>query len=453
MDLLSLSLAEVAGHIRRRELSAFVYATHLLEHIENDQLRAFITVSPEAVLAAAKQADETSPVGPLHGVPIAIKDNIDTADLPTTGGTPALRHHRPRKDAAVVEALRSAGALVLGKTNLHELAYGVTGANGAFGAARNPHDPSRIAGGSSSGSAAAVYAGLAPGALGTDTGGSVRIPAALCGIVGLRPTSGRYPQDGIMLVSTTRDTAGPLARTVADVAVLDAAITGAEPLSEMDLRGLRMGVVRDPFYVDAAPGVAAVMENHLAQLESLGVELVEVQLPDGFAELMVGAGFPIAFHETPLTLQNYLGAEQELADVVEQCASPDVKQILQMILGEGRIPLSDYEAAMTVHRPALESVFRERVRTHRLTAFIAPTTPVTAAPLGAEEVELGGETVSAFAAYTRTTGPGSAIGWPGLTVPGGLDESGLPVGVALDGPPGSDRVLLRIGQALERAFG
>ena len=198
----------------------------LTAHRENRDLNAFISLNEERANAAAAALDEQSGTGILHGLPIAVKDAIAAAGLPATAGTEALRGYLPEKDADVVEPLIAAGAFVLGKLNMHELSYGITSNNGAFGPVRNPYDLERIPGGSSGGAGAAVAAGLVPAALGTDTGGSVRIPAALCGVVGFRPTTGRYSQKGIVPVSHTRDTAGPLCRSVSDAAMIDAAITG-----------------------------------------------------------------------------------------------------------------------------------------------------------------------------------------------------------------------------------
>ena len=192
--------------------------------------------------------------GRLAGLPVPVKDNFDTADMPTTGGTPGLRDHRPRHNAPVVQRLIDEGACIMGKLNMHELAYGITSNNGAFGAVRNPYDPSRIPGGSSGGSGAAVAARMAPVALGSDTGGSVRIPAALCGVAGMRPTTGRYSQAGVVPISHTRDTAGPLARSVADLALFDSVITGVpNDLPTIPLRGARIGVPRGHYFDNLHP--------------------------------------------------------------------------------------------------------------------------------------------------------------------------------------------------------
>ena len=202
-------------------------------------LNAYITLDAEAALARAQELDEMRKqgdiLGPLHGVPLVVKDNIHVAGLPNTAGTPGLADFRPETDSPAVAALRAAGAIILGKTNLHELAYGITGYNAAYGAVGNPYDPTAIAGGSSSGTACAVSAGLAPAGLGTDTGGSVRIPASLTGVVGFRPSSGRYDSSAITPVSHTRDTVGVIARNVDDVILIDAVIALDNPLSGIPL--------------------------------------------------------------------------------------------------------------------------------------------------------------------------------------------------------------------------
>ena len=226
-----------------------------------------------AFIALADRAEAGA--GPLAGVPLAVKDNLDTRDFPTTGGTPALRDSRPGRDQHAVERLRAAGAAVIGKTNLHELALGVTSNNAAFGPVRNPHDPSRSAGGSSGGSAVAVATGVVPIALGTDTGGSVRVPAAHCGVVGWRPTVGRWGTGRTVPISRTRDTAGVLATSVADAAVVDELVTG-EPAAEPSARPLRLGVPRVGFYDDLHPQVAACAQRVLDRLADGGVDLVEV---------------------------------------------------------------------------------------------------------------------------------------------------------------------------------
>src|SRR6185437_6901159 len=233
-DFSSLTLTGAARASRNGEIAAEAYATALLDRCDAvAHLNAFIVQDRDAVLAASRDADRKrasgARLGALHGVPLAIKDNLDCVGYATTGGTPALRDNRPKRNAAVMQKLLDAGAIVLGKANMHEMAFGITSNNGAFGPARNPYDPARVPGGSSGGTGTAIGARLAPAGIGTDTGGSVRIPAAFCGIAGLRPSLGRWPIDGILPISPTRDTAGPMARTVTDLALLDAVVTGSVP--------------------------------------------------------------------------------------------------------------------------------------------------------------------------------------------------------------------------------
>src|ERR1019366_1955945 len=338
--------------------TALAYAEALLTQAEKAaRLNAFIHLDPDRVRAAARLADErmarSGAFGPLHGVPLAVKDNFDTADMPTTGGTPGLKGSRPKRNAVVVQRLLDAGAIAFAKANLHELAYGITNNNAGFGAARNPYDPSRIPGGSSGGVGAAVGARIVPGGIGSDTGGSVRVPAALCGIVGFRPTTGRWSQAGIVPISHTRDTAGPMARSVADCALLDSVVTGSMPAPAVHgLQGLRLGVPRAHFWAPLDAETARLMEDVLARLKDAGAVLVEADIAD-VGRLDGEAGFPIALYETVVDLDAYLaehGSSMRYADLVAQCASPDVKGLLQSLHGEGAIPEGAYRHALDVLR-------------------------------------------------------------------------------------------------------
>jgi len=458
MDLLALTATEALAALAGRRVSAADYVADLLARCAAQKsLNAFIHLDPEAAKAAARRSDErrsAGRAGPLEGLPLVLKDNIDTALMPTTGGTPALRNHRPKKDAAVAAKLIGAGAVILGKTNLHELAYGITNNNAAFGPARNPYDPTRIPGASSGGTGVAVGARMAPAGLGSDTGGSVRIPAALCGIAGLRPTLLRWPQDGIVPISHTRDTAGPMARSVADLALLDGIVTGAATSeAPAALQGLRLGVPRGYFWENLHPDTAAVSEAALKLLRQAGATLVEADVPD-VAALDQAAGFPIALYETIVDLNRYLaghGTGLDFAKVVAQVASPDVKGILQSLLGEMAVPEPVYREALTVHRPKLQRAYAEHFKRERVEAILFPTTPLPAAKIGEDEtVMLNGAAVPTFFTFIRNTGPGSVAGIPGLSLPAGLSAEGLPIGIELDAPAGADRRLLAIGLALEQ---
>jgi len=445
--LFELGARRAADAIRNGEQTTEALAEALLARCAASPLNAFISLEAERLRAAARAADKRRQrgerLGPLHGVPLALKDNIDTADFPTTGGTPALAAHRPKRNAPIVQRLLDAGAIVLGKTNLQELAYGPTNNNAAFGPARNPYDPTRIPGGSSGGSAAAVAARLAPAALGTDTGGSIRVPAALCGITSMRPTTLRWSQAGIVPLSHTRDTAGPMARHVADCVLLDGVVTGGPTeVTPAPLKGLRLGLPRGYFWENLA----------LARLREAGVVLVEGDVAN-VAALDAAAGFPIMLYETVIELERYLAEHEtglDFASLMAQVKSPSVKQALASLRGANAVSEASYREALTKHRPALQETYRRYFRERGVAAMVFPTTPLPAAKIGEDDtVMLNGAPVSTLSTYIRNLAPGSAAGIPGLSLPAGMTKAGLPVGMAIDAPEKSDHQLLAIGLALE----
>lgn len=429
---------------------------HSLEQQQRyKSLNALITVDPDGAMQAAKKLAELKPAerGALHGVTMVVKDNIHVAGLTNTAGTPALANFIPNQDAEVVTRLKAAGAIIIGKANLHELAYGITSNNYFSGAVGNPHQPEYFAGGSSGGTAAAIAAGIVTMGLGTDTGGSSRIPAALTGIVGFRPSTGRYPNQGLTLISNTRDTVGPMALSVADVALLDSVLAAdASPLNKLQPQNLRLGVAREYFYQDLEPAVAEAMEIALAQLQAAGVELVEVNL-EGLAELNNKVSFPVVLHETRLQLSAYLKKYQPQTspeNLLQQVASPDVKAVLGDAFA-GAITDTVYQQAISKFRPQLQRAYAEYFSAHRLDAMVFPTTPLTARKIiGSEsEVELNGRKLPTFQAYIRNADPSSNAGIPGISLPIGKNSKGLPIGLELDGPAGSDRRLLAIAVAVE----
>ena len=405
-----------------------------------------------AFLAVADRADVGD--GPLSGVPVAVKDNLDTLDFPTTGGTPALAASRPGRDHHAVARLREAGASVIGKTNLHELALGITSNNAFFGPVRHPDDTSRSAGGSSGGSAVAVATGVVPFALGTDTGGSVRVPASFCGIVGWRPTVGRWGSGRGVPISHTRDTAGVLATTVADAALVDEIVTG-EPQALPEARRLRLGIPRPGFYDDLDPATADVMRRALDRLADGGVELVETAVADAH-ELDAECGFPIVFHEIARDLPDYLaslpGPERDLtfADVLERVASPDVRGALELA-ASGAVDEAAYRQALDT-RACLRGAYAAALQhpAGPLDALVYPTVPLVAPPLGDDATtELNGRQVPTFLTVIRNTGPGSTAGMPAVSLPAGATGAGLPVGPSLEAVPGGDRRLLAAARVVE----
>jgi Asp-tRNA(Asn)/Glu-tRNA(Gln) amidotransferase A subunit family amidase len=311
------------------------------------ELNAFVTLAD----APASGAE-----GPLAGVPIAVKDSIHVAGFPCTGGTPALRSWRPTSDAPIVTILRKAGAVVVGKTGMHELSAGITSNNPAYGAVRNPHDPRLIAGGSSGGSAVAVAAGVVPVALGADTAGSLRIPAALCGCVGFRPTPGRYPNEGVIPLSATRDTVGPITRTVAAAALVDELVTGVRS-APVELAGRRLGVPRTPFYDDLDAETAAVVDDALGRLSDAGAELVETRIED-LDELTGPHSFALTMREWPRELDTYLtryGRPVTLDEVAAAMASPVERGWLADQLWGDPVPDAHHVEILERVRPAVVS--------------------------------------------------------------------------------------------------
>jgi Asp-tRNA(Asn)/Glu-tRNA(Gln) amidotransferase A subunit family amidase len=461
-DLHQLGVVESAAAIRSGEITAEALSAALLQRARaHSALNAFVNLDESIVLGAARAADQHraagKALGPLHGVPIALKDNINTSAFPTTAGTPGLRQHRPKANAAVAQALIDAGAIVFGKVGLHELAYGVTSNNAGFGAIHNPFDQRHVPGGSSGGSGAAVGARIVPAAIGSDTGGSVRVPAAFCGVLGFRPTVLRWPQAGIVPISATRDTPGPLARHAADLAALDAVVTHREgALAAAQLKGLRIGVPKSYFWEDLEPETARICEAALDTLKHAGAVLVEADLPN-IGALDEAVSFTVALYETKRDLNRYLegeGLSQRFADIVAEVASPDVKGVLSTLLDPSTsVPEQAYRDAIAIHRPRLIELYKSYFAAQNVTAVVFPTTPLPAPLIGEDEtVTLNGRQVPTFLTIIRNTDPGSNAGIPGISIPAGMTSGGLPVGLEFDGPAGGDRDLLGLTLALESLF-
>ncbi|MCH8073791.1 MAG: indoleacetamide hydrolase [Proteobacteria bacterium] len=462
--LTELSAIDGIRAMRQGEVSAEDYAAALLQRCEaGKHLNAFITLDRDRVLEAARESDRRrasgAQPGPLHGLPIPVKDSVNTRDYPTTGGTPALRNFRAAEDANLIRILVDAGAIVMGKTNIHELSFGWTSNNLAFGAVHNPYDISRIPGGSSGGTAAAVAAGMAPLGIGEDTQGSIRVPAALCGICGFRPTTGRYPNDGVMPITPLFDQVGPLARTVSDLMLFDAVITGEAVASEaVSLQGVRLGVAREYYFDSLDFEVERVINETLRKLTDAGAVLVEADVP-GLADLIQLTTAQVQLHDVVPRFSEYLDTydvgitfEQLLAQ-----ASIDIQDTFKRYAlpgAEFAIQEQDYIAARDVHLPALRQALRDYFHQNDVAAMVFPATMAAATPIGMDvEVEINGNMVSLETVMARNISPGSTAGIPGLVLPAGLTTNGLPVGIELEGPEGSDRSVLALGRAIEQVIG
>jgi len=458
VELAWISVAELARMIRGKDVSPREVVQAHLERIAalDGTLHAFITVCADAALAAARAAEADlvagRAVGPLHGVPIGLKDLFETKGILTTAGSRILADHVPMRDATVVERLRAAGAIVLGKLNMHEFAYGAEGWNEAFGDVRNPWDATvaRIPGGSSSGSGAAVAAGLCPGALGSDTGGSIRIPSSLCGITGLKPTYGRVSRSGVFPLAWSMDHVGPMARTVADCALMLQAIAGHDPADETttvlplpdcvgsltgEVRGLRVGLLRGFFVDSCLPGVVAAVDGAAKTLETLGARVEPAFLPA--AEHVASAFFAILASESLAYHASWFRARghEYSADVRTRLARGAFVTGMQ------------YVRAQQVRRRVRDEINALFAR-HDL--LLAPTTPIPAPALAQREVELPGGTRNLTVALISLTSVWSFAGFPVCSLPCGFAD-GLPVGMQLVGRPFDEATVLRAADAYQRS--
>ena len=448
-----MTLTETIAAIRAGQTSAAEVAAESIRRLrERANLNTVVDCDEDLWLEKARAAEKES--APLAGVGVFVKANICTRDLTTSAATPALRDFRAKDDAPAVRRMVDAGGIVAAKANMHEVAFGITSNNAATGAVRNPANPDMIAGGSSGGGAAAVAAGIVAASLGTDTGGSARIPPALCGCAGFRPAVGRYDGRGVLPLSKTRDTVGPMAASVADLALLDSILAGEnpEPFAPANLKGLRLGVPRKYFWENLDSELESVAERALRALEKAGAVLVDAEIRN-IGELNAAVSFPVVLFETARDLPAFL-AENEcgvgMAELIGGVKSPDVKGVLQALTGEGAVPEAAYREALETHRPRLQAAYRVCFRENDIAALAYPTTPLPARPIGDDETtELRGERVPTFPTYIRNADPGSNAGIPSVSVPAGKTAGGLPVGMLLEGPENSDRRVLEIAAAFE----
>ena len=447
------TLAALARAYREEDLSPVEVVGVLLERIEADQTNAFITVTAERALEEAARAEEElrsgKDRGPLHGVPVGLKDLVCTRGILTTMGSAFFRDHVPDHSATVAERLEAAGAVMVGKTNTHEFAYGPTGDRSFFGPTRNPHDAARITGGSSGGSVAAIAEGLVYGALGSDTGGSIRIPAALCGTVGMKPTFGRVSKHGVFPLSWSLDHVGPITRTVEDNALMLNALAGQDPedpysvdLPEEDftrdlrrgVRGAAIGVPMGFYFEHVEEEVEARVREAIEVFRSLGAEVREVEIPNLWETL----------HAQRLTLaaEAYAVHEERLKTEPERFDDQGLERLLR---GEG---LAAYRYANAQQRKL--HCRREFGRVLQgVDVLLTPTVPIVATEIGQRETLIGDYEEAVYSALTRLTGPTNLNGLPSLSVPCGSTASGLPVGMQLIGRPCDEATLYRFGHAYE----
>ena len=421
-----------------------------LERIEllDGDIGAFLTVDAEGALEQARAADQAlatgRTLGPLHGLPVSLKDNIDTAGLRTTVGSALFADRVPDVDAEVTRRLRLAGAVLLGKVALHELAYGATTQNEHFGSCRNPWDRERIPGGSSGGSGAAVAGGLCAAALGTDTGGSVRIPAALNGVSGVRPTAGLVSIRGVYPITWTLDTVGPIARAVSDLAVFLDVLAGYDPADPQSLdvpsrpsadalglgaEGVSVGIPRNFFFEDVDEDVARLVRAAAEVFAALGADLEEIELP--------GADTAVAAAKTIIQAEAFAIHAPTLREQPELFGA-DVRRRLQRGASITGADYAEQRERARSWRRTVENAFE------RVDLILSPATGTTATPIGSDMIETTERLV-------RLTYGWSLAGIPALAVPCGFSDDGLPVGLQLAAPRFGESALIRVGAAYQRA--
>lgn len=412
------------------------------------------TLPPRAVGNATE-----SPKSDLSGLSFAVKNNISVKGHSMQAGSPALPETPAEKSADSVQKLVMSGAVCVGSLNMHELALGTTSENAHFGYVLNPHDPLRTAGGSSGGSAAAVADEFVPFALGTDTGGSCRIPAAYCGVVGFRPTTGRYSSEGVFMISPTRDTVGVLAKNVHTISLVDSVITGEHQKTQLKAADLRIGLPRAGFFSLLSPEVEAAVDAAVNKLEESGIKFVELEI-DG-SHNIAEAGFRIVGYEAPREVLAMMGRnvtadmfEEEdmvlLRDFVADISSPDVVETFTHFV-DSPIPKEDYQEALA-QREQLQESYEYAFIENDISALIYPTVGITAPLIGENFVEITGLEYPHFPYSIRNTDPGSIAGQPSLSIPLPRDLGELPIGLGIEGRRHEDRLLLSVAEVIENVL-
>ena len=466
-----LTITGALEALRRRDLSAVDLTRAFLERIDahDSRIGAYLTVTRERALEAAARADQARAAGddrPLLGIPIALKDILSTRDIPTTAGSQILKGYTPVFSASLVERLEAAGAIILGKTNLDEFAMGSSTENSSYFVTRNPWNTDRVPGGSSGGSAAAVSAGMASAAIGTDTGGSIRTPAAFCGIVGLKPSYGRVSRYGLIAFGSSLDCPGPIARTVEDAARMLQVIAGKDPrdATSMDtpvpdylagirggIKGLRIGVPKEYFIEGISKSVEQHIRAAIAHLESLGATIHPISLPHTSYSLPVY--YIIAPAEASANLARFdgirFGPRIEKGDMLATYKAtraqfgPEVKR--RIMLGTYALSAGYYDAFYAKAQQVRTLIKRDfETAFESVDVIAAPVTPHSA-------FAIGSKTTDPLSMYLEDvfTLPASLAGVPGISVPCGFDEEGLPIGLQLIAPAFDEETLLRAAYAYE----
>ncbi len=460
LEGIPFTVGHLGAALRTKQITSVSIAETVLDRAERlASLGTFTSIDADRLLDAARQADTSlargQDHGPLHGIPLALKDNIDAAGYATTGGTPALRNHFPKQNAPVTQRLVDAGGLIAGKVNMHELAGGGTTNNPSYLRTRNPYAPDHSPGGSSGGSAAAVAARIVPAALGTDTAGSVCNPAGYCGVVGFRPTLDRYPNAGIVPLSLTRDTAGPLAHSVDDVIVIDAALAADRTeIPVQPLKGKRIGIPKIPFADNTTPDIQNMMSDVETRLKDAGAMLVEAEIPN-LVDIVNETSLVTLGARIRKDMTAYLaasGSSVTFDELAAQIADTFVKGWMTPFLNPTTAILNEEARVARDVIPALRRTYSNYLKDNTLDAIIFPTTPTPAGieVPGTEDIVVDGVRITGgIWLNIQNIGPATLWGGPGISLPAGLSGSGLPMGVELNGAIRGDKDLLGLALTVE----
>lgn len=455
-DFIKWDLATLSKAIRNKQLSPVEVTRQLLKKIEKEdgKFNSFITVTDEEAMEQAKKAEreikDGKLRGPLHGIPIALKDNVYTEGIKTTMGSAIFKEYIPGHDATVTKKLKEAGAIILGKLNMHEVAYGTSGDRSFAGPVKNPHDTNKITGGSSSGSGAALAASFCYGALGTDTGGSIRIPASFTGIVGMKPTFGRVSNFGVFPLCWTLDHVGPMTKTVRDNAILMNVLAGYDEndpysidiptedytaLIGTDIKGAVIGIPAGDFFKGGDPEVEEHYLQAVKKLEEAGAEIKSVNLPD-MEEIL-------AAFRTTLTSEAYTVHEERLQNFSDEWDD----EVRDRLFTAKDTHAAKYIAAQQIKKQAIkdfEKVFKE------VDIIVTPTVPILPVNIGEREIVLNGSKIHSSLVLNRFTGPFNLTGQPSLSMPCGFSETGLPIGIQLVGKTFDEANIYRFASVLEQ---
>lgn len=455
MDITNLKLKDAAEKIAKKEISCKEYTDELIKQTEKyEHLNAWTYFDKINLRKKAAEYDDNKHSrGLLGGIPIGVKDNINTKDMPTTGGTKGLFGKKPPENAEVINLMLKQGAIIAGKTNMHELSLGITCNNRATGSVRNPWNERMIAGGSSGGSAVAVATGMVPVALGTDTGGSVRLPASLCGVFGFRPTTGRYSSKGILKLTDTKDTVGIFAKNSEDIIYVDSLLKKNNNNiyeKKFHQKIIRVGIAKEYYNENIESDILKIFDHAVKILIRNGITFIECNDLSAIKSINSNCSMNIVKYEMKEKLRRYIkDCKYELSaqDVIDKIYSQDV---MKLFSNENTISDEEYLIALQ-KRAQLKKIYKDIFKQNNLDVIVFPTSQLAAKPIGDDEMVYSNEKlIPTFMSFISNTDPSSTAGIPSISIPIGFTSDGLPVGMEIDGIANNDDNLLEISSIFEK---